>query len=388
MKFFLRSVFFASLFVISAGSALAQDDPYASRGAEAEAAANDLIQHMQLNGLSLASPAVNGMAWTARADFGDPRTNSGIEGATANVIGNIIYVSHGYRAGDSVLLSAYDIDSDSWIHGGAELPDAPGPLHSEMAGATVDGIHYAIGGRGGNSLVAFDTVSGSWATLATMPQGARANMGAAVVNGLIYVPGGAGGGGPLGTPVATHEVYDPDTNSWSSLAPVPTPVSDSYATVAWQGEVYMFGGYDGANHSSVVQIYDPLTDSWRSGASMPTARSNAMAGVCDNQLVVFGGYDGSNLSTTEIYDPVTDSWTAGPDMPVPVSEIGQGMVSTENTVWSIGSGIFGASGMTVQSLDCTPSSPVPVMDNLSLALLVFLMFALGLLFFQRRLRAS
>lgn len=33
-------------------------------------------------------------------------------------------------------------------------------------------------------------------------------MGAAVANGLIYVPGGAGGGGPLGTPVATHEVYE------------------------------------------------------------------------------------------------------------------------------------------------------------------------------------
>jgi len=78
-----------------------------------------------------------------------------------------------------------------------------------------------------------------------------------------------------------------------------------------------------------------------------------MAGVCGGKIVVFGGYNGlNNLNVTEIYDPVSDSWIAGPTMPVAVSEMAQGITYTGNRIYSIGSGIFGASLRPVQALIC------------------------------------
>jgi len=63
------------------------------------------------------------MAWTAMAPFVDPRTGTGIEGASASLIGGKIYVTHGYRGNDSLLTSIYNIAGNSWTHGGASAPD-------------------------------------------------------------------------------------------------------------------------------------------------------------------------------------------------------------------------------------------------------------------------
>src|SRR5207249_7771855 len=65
------------------------------------------------------------LMWVTKAPLMDPRTGgSGVEGAAASLIGTKLYVSHGYRFGDSDLLSVYDIPSDTWTHGGPSYPDA------------------------------------------------------------------------------------------------------------------------------------------------------------------------------------------------------------------------------------------------------------------------
>ena len=96
-----------------------------------------------------ASPAAAQLFWEPLAPFTDPRTSSGIEGASASLIGDEIFVSNGFRFGDTDFLSIYDIPTDTWTHGGLTAPDSPGPARSEGAGGTVGGLHYAIGGRGG-----------------------------------------------------------------------------------------------------------------------------------------------------------------------------------------------------------------------------------------------
>lgn len=81
-----------------------------------------------------------------------------------------------------------------------------------------------------------------------------------------------------------------------------------------------------------AEIYDPATNSWSSAAAMSQFRAGCTANVLpDGRVLVAGGTKGGNnrelysvddimttsLRTTEIYDPATDSWSAGPSMSAP-----------------------------------------------------------------------
>jgi len=222
-----------------------------------------------------------------------------------------------------------------------------------------------------------------------MPGGARGGMGAASMAGKIYVPGGRTGGSyGGGTMLGTNEVYDAATDTWTALAPMPVPAGDTYATAGYNGRVYVFGGATTASNAiSNVQIYDVATDSWSAGAPMPTARGAAMAGACAGVLVVFGGFDGATgatFSTTEIYNPVTDSWTTGPQMPFPANEIAQGMTSSGTQIFSVGTGIFGASGPVVQTLFCPNETDVPTLDARGIGTLIVILAILSALVLTRR----
>jgi N-acetylneuraminic acid mutarotase len=302
-----------------------------------------------------------GMVWETRASFSDPRASgAGIENGSASLIGSTIYVSHGTRATDSHWLSVYDIATNTWTHGGLSIPDAP-VARSDLAGAAALGRHYAIGGRSGMSnLEEFNPLNATWATRAPLPTG-RGGLGAATFANKIYAIGGRSGADlGQGTIYATNQIYKPLENTWTTLAPMPIPVSDNQATIAYAAKVYVFGGMDGGGYKNSVQIYDIAGDSWTLGTPMPTARAAAMAGVINGRIAVFGGYNGSSsLTTTEIYDPANDSWSTGPSMPVPLSEMAQGVTWDSKGIYAIGSGPFGACGTTVLRLHCV-ATPVAV----------------------------
>ncbi len=300
-------------------------------------------------------------AWQTKAPLLDPRTGSGVEGASASLIGGKIYVSHGYRFSDSSLLSIYDSVGDSWTHGGLSAPDAVVP-RSEMGGGTAFGKHYAVGGRTGPTAAVeeFDPAGPTWTTMTSLPF-PRGGLGCASFGNKIYSIGGRGGatfgGGPI---YGDNDVFDPTAGvggTWSPLAPLPIPVSDNYASVGYLGKIYVFGGVDSLGAViTKTQIYDIASNTWSAGTDMPTPRGDAMAGVLcpqspDARIAVFGGYNGfTNLTVTELYDPASDTWAAGPPMPNPVSEVAQGMTWDATGVYSIGTGIFGPSGTDLYRL--------------------------------------
>lgn len=308
------------------------------------------------------------LIWQLRAPFVDPRAPGagaqGVEGAAASLINGKIYVSHGNRGAttgnppnDTKLLSIYDFASDTWTHGGTLAPDAS-LARSELGAGTALGKHYAIGGRVGNGasnqVEEFNPTGPAWTPKEPMGV-ARAGLGVASWNDLVYAIGGRTGatfGG--GTILGANAVYDPASNTWTSLAPLQTPqeaVSDNYATIAFDGRIYVFGGARGSmSVTTAVQVYDILANSWSFGAPLPTLRAAAMAGVVEGMLAVFGGFDpdptvGTNLTVTELYDPVTDRWYPGPAMYSAASEMAQGVVWDETGVYAVGSGIFGAGGV-------------------------------------------
>jgi len=199
----------------------------------------------------------------------------------------------------------------------------------------------------------FDPVAMSWTTKTVMPTPRATEHSVAVDSGIIYVIGGRTGATPSsGGQLSANEAYNPGTNTWATLAPLPTAVSDA-AALSFGGKIYVFGGIGAGNvMQSLVQIYDIATNSWSAGAAMPTARGSLSGGICGSQMHLIGGVNSgfTNLSTHEVYDPNTNSWGIDTSIPIPISET-QG-VSSSGKIFLIGTGIFGAAGTPNQIWTC------------------------------------
>jgi kelch-like protein 17 (actinfilin)/kelch-like protein 20 len=148
----------------------------------------------------------------------------------------------------------------------------------------------------------------------------RAFFGAATgADGRVYVTGGSAA--PYGAATACGatyldltQAYDPQTDTWTTLAPMPTPRAFLAVTAGKDGRIYAIGGQSaGQDTSHVVEAYNPATNSWATLAPMPTARHSLAAATGDDgRIYAFGGYisAGQAVNTVEVYDPQANSWQA------------------------------------------------------------------------------
>jgi len=263
--------------------------------------------------------------WTGLAPVPSPT-----EGMTVGGAGQVIIAAYGAATGvDTNATRLYNITADSWSFG---LP-GPGPARSEAAygDTTHAGFLYVIGGgssEGGvfRDVNRYDPVMDVWTTVAPMPT-ARAGAVAAAVDNTIFVIGGrTTAGGPCGSGpyLATVEKYDVDTNTWSTVAALPSPRAD-LAAVAHGGKIYVFGGCTApASVTSEVDVYNPETDTWTTGLTpMPTPRGSLVAGRKGQIVYAMGGSDGaSSLNVNEAYNIASDSWSTNTSLPTPRMKAG------------------------------------------------------------------
>jgi len=233
---------------------------------------------------------------------------------------------------------------------------------NELAAAVVDGKIYVIGGvSAGDKVEIYDPVTDTWSTAAPMPT-KRIAMGATAVNGKIYVVGGCAEGSPDPCDgLATLEIYDPATDTWTTGAPMSTG-RDGLGVAALDGKIYAVGGSDGNTPIASGEVYDPATNSWTPIASMPTARTQLRLAAVNGLLYAIGGearIDGkvTVLSTVEIYDPTIDSWTSAP--PMIEARGGHGVAVVNETLYALGG--FDTSNAALSTIEAF-SSIAPAAD--------------------------
>jgi N-acetylneuraminic acid mutarotase len=286
--------------------------------------------------------------WQSRAPLPE-----GVEGASTANVGNLIVAAYGFTStsGDSNATRIYNIAHDSWSF----ASPAPGPASSEGIAVSHGGSVYALGGRNGagNDNNRYTPATDTWTTLAPMPT-ARDGLGAAVLGKSIYAIGGRPQtAGPCsgGTQFATVERYDIASDTWSAVAALPSPRSDVGA-IAHGGRIYVFGGCQAGTQTVTdeVDVYNPRTDSWSQGTPMPTARAGFYGiGIKGNRIYVIGGLDGTGAASpaNEVYDIAHDSWSTDTPMEHPRGEMG--VASHGGRIYTIGGGIpaFGTPQSTV-----------------------------------------
>jgi N-acetylneuraminic acid mutarotase len=153
-------------------------------------------------------------------------------------IGDLIYVAGGARGAAVTDFSAYDTATDTW-QALAALPVAS----EHFVGVAVAGLFYAIGGRNPNlrnEVQIYDPASNRWTAGRPMPT-ARGGIIGAAVNGRIHIVGGEGNSAAANGIFDQHEMYDPASDTWSTLEPMRTPRHGSGA-VGVNGVLYVPGG--------------------------------------------------------------------------------------------------------------------------------------------------
>jgi N-acetylneuraminic acid mutarotase len=114
----------------------------------------------------------------------------------------------------------------------------------------------------------------------------------------------------------------------------------AYASAAFDGKVYVFGGWDGSAYSEKVFVFDPTSGVWSSRAPMLAPRGFAAAAVAEQAIYVVGGFDGQvESSACERYLPREDRWETCPSMSV--GRGGLALVSLGSSLYAIGGGWTG-----------------------------------------------
>jgi DNA-binding CsgD family transcriptional regulator/N-acetylneuraminic acid mutarotase len=218
------------------------------------------------------------------------------------------------------------------------LADIPTPRRN-FATAVYENHMYAIAGESEDGIVGlaerYSLDMDSWDNVSPKPVPVT-EVAASVIGGLIYVPGGRL---PSGTISNVLEVYDPRQDIWEKRAALPLSVS-TYASIAYEGHIFIFGGWDGEKYSNRVFKYDPGQDSWDELSAMPTARGFAGATMVDGKIYVIGGHNGDKaLNVIEIYIPDRDiegdnPWLIGE--PMPEERYGIGAASVAGLIQVVG----------------------------------------------------
>ncbi len=150
---------------------------------------------------------------------------------------------------------------------------------------------------------------------------ARHGLQAVTLNGKIYAIGGQTSAISGFTNVM--EVYDPNTDTWSTAASMNFARS-YFGAVVYDGKIYVMGGINGSgSYRNDIEVYDPSTNIWTSlSSTMPVAMCAFSATLITgtSTIYVVGGRNSGYFNTVYQYDIASNTWTTKTSLSVPVSD--------------------------------------------------------------------
>ena len=260
---------------------------------------------------------------------------SGVGEAAVVAADGKIYVAGGYDTRPTFQI--YDIATDTWTTGHA-LPSG-----TDNAGAVASqGKVYVFGGEASPVVQIYDVAATTWSSGPNLPVDRFSSV-VESLEGAVHLVGGWSFSRTNNVSIASHTVFDLGSGTYlpGPFAELGTARNHAYSGVI-DGELYVTGGRapghegnDGNNVAS-TEVYDPGTDSWSPLEDLPTPRSGGASAVLDGKLYVLGGQLPGNTvyKTVSRFDPATGHWETLADMPIELT--GHRAVAVGNAIYVLG----------------------------------------------------
>ena len=199
------------------------------------------------------------------------------------------------------------------------IPDYPLPVERTAADQVAGKATFCGGQGGGRECHVLDPDSLQWEYFP--PMSYERNYPAEVV-----LPGGKwmvfGGG------ASESEIFDPAAWSWSMGPDIPDVFTDGFcAALVNDDTVFLFGGWSGEGH-----VLHLSSGTWEKVTDVPDGVNryhHKCTGMSNERVVVVGGeHDGHYKSTVQVFHYNTKTWQDGPDLPIEGGIKGFGLVSS------------------------------------------------------------
>ena len=262
----------------------------------------------------IAAPSAFAQYWNQRADF--PSTNYAPYGFS---IGDRVFVGGGISGlapfTEFPGLQEYLPASDQWVARTA----CPGPMRYGVAGFSINGKGYVVGGWSGspptalNDVWEYDPMADAWTQKNNFPGSARYSCVSVATSTKAYIG--------LGHATWLNDwwEYDPGQDSWTQRATLPGPGRAACGAFVINDEVYVTAGSrDVMNLTATFLLdlfrYSPDTDTWTALAPFPALGRSAPYSFTYGGLgyVMCGGGGDANshdeYNDAWAYSPGTDQW--------------------------------------------------------------------------------
>jgi len=278
-----------------------------------------------------AAPHVDGSAWVAAGALRLARASTHaarLADGRVLVVGSDNVCTPGGAWDESMAAEVFDPGAGTWNATGSlnaprdgfvavTLDDGRVLVTGGMTpGAPAEGVFGAY-----SSTKLYDPRTGTWLAKGLLNVARFAPAGALLADGTVLVVGGTYLDSSTTRALASAELFDPDSGSWSRTGDLRAARGGAHAVTLADGRVLVVGGSgeaDGAPLGS-AEVLDPATGTWASAGSLATTRQGfGLVGLPDGGALVVGGFTDSETpvatASAERFDPRTLSWSSAGSM--------------------------------------------------------------------------
>jgi hypothetical protein len=161
----------------------------------------------------------------------------------------------------------------------------------------------------------YDPKTGTFSPTGSMATARAFHTATLLADGRVLIAGGDPSGWNFNSLIASAEIYDPSTGTFSATGSLIVGRAWQTATLLADGRVLITGGggdYTNRSFLASAALYNPKTGTFSPTGSMTEPRTYHQATLLlGGRVLITGGYGAlAPLASAEIYDPASGTFTA------------------------------------------------------------------------------